>query len=490
MAYEPTAYQIARDRIARAYRAIRGRDSNRADSVASGYLLDPTTDKYNRRWNEPLEHDLLVEELQQIIEDHPVVEAALRKITEGIGEFSLSVKSAVGGDVEAGRANRILQRTKNNCQIEKELPEIAYTLISLGENFIQVCLDKLTNREISDILLMPNTGFIRNTNILDQFKPGEAQFIQRTPALNIETPFYEGQILHPRFNHRRGQRNGNSILFAGRAMCKDSIAALRSMLPRRLANQPFRHFNVSPGKGIVFTLFAKIKDSLSRLVHIIKGGQVTPWDDVFTNNVDVKVLGGADSTVGDLKDIELQIDSVLMLLGVSRQILGAGTNVNRDVMDEQRDEMHATRRRIVKVLKVEFLKPLFDLALSLQGIPPANIDYTIDFADQFSDSRIERRIENSRDDYQAGVLSLKSVLSLRQTYYQIEDPEAEIAQIMRERAAGLVPLFRGKPEGDTSQPGETPQPTQPPAKKPALPPAAQKQLPAKASGGNDSQLIN
>lgn len=427
MYHQPSRYQVAKDRLAAAFRALRGRDSQSSDqTTATGYIInDPDRDRYNRLWAEPLEHDLLVEEYEKILIDHPIVEAALREFAEGaVGSgFNVHVKNAVGNSEEVkqrliSKARRIINRTKKNCQLEKELSEIAYRAVSFGDAIIQITGTEFS-KEIADILLMPNKGMVRNTNERDEFIPGKPQFFQRTNARKDETPFNEGQIIHVRFNHHKGQRYGNSILLAGRAMCKDSLAALRSLLPRRLANQPFRHFNIP--KGITATLFNQIKQNLSRLLHIIKGGQTSPWDDVFTNNVDVEVKGGADSDVGDLKDIEMLLDAILMLIGVSRQILGAGTNVNRDVLDEQREELYKKQRRLVRLLIEQFLRPLFDMALAMEGIDPSCVEYEIEFADQYTDSRMERRIDRVIQLFDRKMIDIEDSMPVVAPYLGIKD---------------------------------------------------------------------
>lgn len=425
MAYEESYIQLAKRRLSRAYRVLRGRDNIRTDhSTTTGYLLDPTTDQYTKLWGQPLEQDLLTEELLTLLADYPILEAGLRKLTD-LDEFEVTVKRAAGGRLAAAKANRIIQRTKKNCELEKELPEIAYSSVGLGNGYVQPAIE---GREITDVLLMPNIGFVRNTDHLDRFMPGKPCFIQRTQG-NEEYPFNLGQIQHLRYNHRRGQRYGNSIFFSGRAVSKDAVAALRSLLARRLANQPFRVFNVAPGKGIVFTLFQKIRESLSRLVHIQRGGSVSPWDDVFVNNIDVKVAGGEDTNVGDLKDIELLIDCLLMLLGVSRQVLGAGTNVNRDVMDEQREELYKHRRKIIKFIVSQFLKPLFDLSLALEGMNPETVEYSIDFPDLFTDSRMERRIDKLIALFDKGLISKVDAVPIYAPYFNLKDIDGVIQRL-------------------------------------------------------------
>lgn len=422
MAYEPSLYNQALLRLSAAYRALRGRDSMRSDrTTATGYILDPTIDQSTKLWSEPLEQDELNDEIQNLLNDHPWLDASIDKLCD-ISEFSVTVKSAVNGEIELANATRIINRTKENCQLEQELPSITSRFTSFGNGYIEIITSQENPKEMVDIQLLPNNGMVRNTDIRDQFIPGQPCFYQRTIA-NSGTvnsrQFTKGQLLHIRF--KKSGRYGKGIFFAGRSVAKDSLQILRMILARRIANMPFRSFNIAPGKGIVFTLFQKIKENLSRLLWIQKGNQITPFDQVVTNNVEVKYFEGNDAKAGDMKDLEMLIDSLLCLIGISRQILGAGTNVNRDVMDEQREEAFKNRKRIINCLKQQFLKPLFDLALALNDINPSNIEYTIDFPEMITDSRMQRRSAEAKELCDKNLLDITDAMPIFCTYLGITD---------------------------------------------------------------------
>lgn len=456
MAYQPTLLQTALTRLSTAFNALRGRDVMRSDrTTAIGYINDPTTDQETKLWSEPLEQDALNEEIQNLLNDHPWLEAAIEKLCD-ISEFSITVKSAVNGQTELGKAVRTLNRTKENCQLEIELPAIASRIASFGNGFIEVITSQDNPKEIVDIQLLPNTGMVRNTDIRDQFIKGQPCFYQRSisnSSVENARKFYKGQMFHVRY--KKNGRYGKGIFFSGRAVAKDSLQVLRMILARRLANMPFRHIDVNPGKGIVFTLFQKIKDNLSRLLYIQKGNQITPFDQLVTNNCNVQYFSGDDAKAGDLKDLEILIDSLLCLIGISRQILGAGTNVNRDVMDEQREEAYKNINKIIKCLKHQFLKPLFDLALALEDITPSNIEYTIDFPNLVTDSRAERRCKETREWAAAGLVDIVDAFPIFATFAGITDIKGGI-----ERAKALqgnqtpnsdIPSEQTTSDGEQSQ---------------------------------------
>jgi hypothetical protein len=454
MAYQPSLYQLAVQRLSKAFNALRGRDSMASDrTTAIGYINDPTMDQQNKLYSEPLEQDALNEEIQNLLNDHPWLDAAIEKLCD-ISEFSITVKSAVNGQVELAKGTRILNRTKEDCQLEQELPRIACRSTAFGNGFIEVISSQENPKQIVDIQLLPNTGMVRNTDIRDQFIKSEPCFYQRSisnSSVENARKFYKGQLLHVRY--KREGRYGKGIFFAGRAVAKDSLQVLRMILARRLANMPFRVLNVAPGKGIVFTLFQKIKDNLSRLLYIQRGNQITPFDQLVVNDVDVKYFSGDDAKAGDLKDLEILLDSLLCLIGISRQILGAGTNVNRDVMDEQREEAFKNRKKIINCLKQQFLKPLFDLALALEDITPTNIEYTIDFPDLVTDSRAERRCKEARELAKVGLLDIVDAFPVFATFLGIIDIKGgtERAEALKAKPELTSPIPISEPKQITEE---------------------------------------
>lgn len=399
-----------------------------------GYLMsDPETDAVNHKHSQPYSRRSLIKELLEIYADNPVVLAALIKLAEDAvsNGYTVTIKDAATDEI-GYRAERNFQRLKEQCRLEEYASSFAFSAVGFGDSYLQPVVDY--TGQIVAVRDMPTEAIIRNTDARDQFIDPQKAFIFRTSDTDREADyFYQSQIMHWRWRHRPGQRYGNALLFPGRSLSKDSIAALRSLLPRRLANQPFRHLNIlgPTGKGIAASLFQSIKKNLSRLVHIQKGGQISPFDDVFTNNIEVAVKGG-DPQQGELKDIEFMLDAVLVLTGISRQLLGWNVTGNRFTLDETRKEAYAHQRKIARGLVTNHYKPLHDLSLSLEDISPNQVSYEVIFDDQMTESEMERRVQQSREDFKLGLVTLAEARQLRGSYYlisKVDEGTRELEQI-------------------------------------------------------------
>lgn len=409
------------DRLRAAWLALRGRDTSQAEAAASsleGYLVDPTQDRA-RRWAEPLERSALCAELQLLYDEHPLVSAALTRYATGAAT-GLSVDVARVGSA-ALLADRVVRRTLANTQLQRYLPAYAYTLAAFGDTFIQIVIDE--SSEVIDAVEMPGASMVRLSDLQDQLPLDGPAFAQRSAAGTEIAQFAAGQIVHARHRHRRGDRYGRPALLSARGAIRDSLAAIRSLLPRRLANQPFRHFDIlgPDGQGVPEPVFEKIKRKLSRVFHLQRGGKISPFDDLFTTGARVDVLGG-DGQVDALGDVELLLDLALAPLGVSRQLLGFGVTVNRDILDEQRAEFYALQRQFQQELELQIVRPLLDTALALAGIAPASVQYTCRWRDRYTELHMEHRLTIALEAARAGLIDPAEFRAIAAEFLDLTTP--------------------------------------------------------------------
>lgn len=433
-------------RLQAAYRGLRGRDLNLRPehggpetSWEGSRKAAPSLDRFNREWYEPAERRALIAQFNELLADHPILSAALWTFAGGAcaAGFTAQVVGATKGPLQAAIAQRIINRIKKRAKLESILPSIAFSLPTYGDVFLQPTIDP--HGEVISVIQMPIAAMERKTDDRDQFiKPSRA-FIQRdTSTLQIEAEFSIGQIIHARHMHTPGHRYGTSQIFSCRGVAKDAIDALRSLLPRRHANQPFRWYDLSAQENQPLTpfQFQQFRQNTDRKILRQYGEEGDPLNDIITTGAKLDVLGG-DPQIGTLTDIEMLIDASLCTIGVSRQLIGWGTNINRDVLDEQRDQLYAAQMQFAKSLTEQILMPIFEIGLILQDINPDEIRIQIDYEQQFTDRQMEAKIDNARKDYVAGGISRRTYVKTVSSYYKIEDVEKEVAEIQMER--GLAP---------------------------------------------------
>jgi hypothetical protein len=85
-----------------------------------------------------------------------------------------------------------------------------------------------------------------------------------------------------------------------------------------------------------------------------------------------------DAHLSEIGDVEHQITTAFFNSPVPLYLLGYGENLNRDVLEEQRDQYHDTLDGVAAWLDDQFLIPLLERQWMLQGIWPASLRYTIE----------------------------------------------------------------------------------------------------------------
>lgn len=404
----------------------------------------PSLDLYNREYYEPAERRAVIGQIMTLIAENPILDAAIRKFANGAVEagWVISVDYAMRGKAQLKAAQTCLDRLKDNCSLEYILPSMTYDMVAYGDAFIQIVINNKT-KEIDEVKQMPVATMERRTDDRDNWIDPNEAFLQRdTNTLAITGRFVEGQIIHARHLYTAGHRYGKSQIYSGRGIAKDALDAMKSLLSRRLANMPFRHLDVTDidGTGVSDTRFQDFIKNTSRKVAIAEGRGISPWDDLYTTGVKVDVKGG-DGNLGTTEDIDMQLDAVLALLGVSRQLLGWGVTINRDVLDEQRSELYAAQAQFVKSVTHQILMPLFKTALVLSGIDPREIKISVEFAQSLTSLEMQRRLQEARKDYVTGGMAHKSYVKVCGAYYGFDDIDRELEDIENERGTTLPPAM-------------------------------------------------
>ena len=435
------------EKLFNVYKAFKGRDiglkpefGGEVSTFIGSQKASPSQDRFNREFYEPCERRNLIAQLNVLLADHPILESALIIFCGGAVAAGFNAQIVDAPTKPAiKKAQDVIDKIKKLCKLELFLPAIAFQMATFGDVFIQISLDP-KGKEIDGIRVMPVASMERLTDDKEEWINPKQAFLQRDAIdLQLVDYFGIGQIIHGRHLHIPGQRYGRSRIFSTRGIAKDAIDAIRSLLPRRLANQPFRWYKLadSNDEPLTETQWSEFHQNTSRRIAVEQGRGLSPYDDVYTNLVDLKILGG-DPNLGTMTDIEMLIDASLSSIGVSRQILGWGTNVNRDVLDEQRDQLYAQQQQFAKEITEQILIPLFETGLLLADIDPDSVKIQTEYHQQFTDRQMETRMNNARKDFIAGGISRRTYVKTISAYYLINDVDDEIKEIKKDREEAIT----------------------------------------------------
>jgi hypothetical protein len=125
---------------------------------------------------------------------------------------------------------------------------------------------------------------------------------------------------------------------------------------------------------------------------------------------------------------------MLSLTGVSRQILGWGTNVNRDILDEQISQLYEVQAQFCQDVANQILWPLCARQLALAEIPPMDIQVSFQWNQPRPMSITAKMVENARQDAMANLITRDEFRRLATSYYGTVLTEESISELLTPEA--------------------------------------------------------
>lgn len=399
--------------------------------------LSPSQDKYDRKYTEPRTRRQAIKKIRQVLARNPLINAAWKKYTEGALGPGVSVIVEGNGQgvltpMIVAKANRIIQRLMNDCQIPMKLAGWGKWCVADGDLFLQlkaVLAEDNESYRITAIKKMPSATMERLTDDLDEFFDTSKAYLQRDLATDkIIAYFAEWQVLQVSFDKEDGERYGTSLILPMIQMGDAALDASLSLSARRRATKPIISHRLVDDKGVPYspTQRKNYIDAVSMKKRIIRG-EYSEYDEIF-GAADVKAVL-TDGRLGEIKDIEFLYDLALAPTGISRQLLGSSATVTRDILDEVRSEAYAVMRQLSDLFADQLLKPLFNIALMMAGIDPDLITYKITFKQRYTESAMERRIDRMLRSKAAGMINVELGMPVQADYFDIADIKRAIKSV-------------------------------------------------------------
>jgi hypothetical protein len=430
--------------------------------------LSPSHDIQHRRFTEPRTRQDLIAQIRKMMADNPLMSGAWKKYAEGAlgtGFVVLVKRTAKTGFVaqREASAQRTIDRITRKCKLRRKAAGWARWLVAEGDLFVQLKLQptydfsgQQSGFEIIDTRKMPAATMERLTDDKEEFIDPREAYLQRDINTNaVIATFAEWQIIHARFDYEDGSRYGNSLFFSVRTLAAKALASSIALSDRRRATMPtIAHIIGKPDQRATQTQLDIYKKDVSK-ENRIKRGELSEYSEIFVNGGDVKAIL-TDTNLEKVDDIILLYDLALAPTGVSRQLIGSGVTVNRDILDEQRSELYAVQRQLADLFAEEVFRPIFDFGLLLAGIDPETIHYDILFKQRYTESALERRIDRALKSKAAGTLATKDVMNVQADYFDITDPDEAVERIEEESSikvdsgGGIIPGRNNRP----GQPGQ------------------------------------
>ena len=285
----------------------------------------------------------------------------------------------------------ILNEVKERLKLDTEAWAIARELVKYGDKFEEIVV--FDDMEIHRLKSLPAKQMYVNVDEYGRLDP-EHPYEQKDVAGKSIAKFTDWQILHFKLSRARDEKYGvdGGILFPVRRVFKQMEMMEDALVINRLTRAQQRYAykidvtGLEPGEATLEYLREVRKELRKRgTIDPMTGkmdltyNPLSAEEDVFIGvrdgNGDVSVLQG--QTASGLEDINHLRNKFFAGIKLPKAWLGfeEGTRA-RAVLTEQDVQAARTVRRVQMAMIAGFRK-LFDIALMVRGVDPAQIEYTI-----------------------------------------------------------------------------------------------------------------
>lgn len=245
-----------------------------------------------------------------------------------------------------------------------------------GDSFLEVSVNG--RMEIDSVTRKPTLEMTRFSNEFDQFvDPAKAFYWADSLWNGLEPPadavwFAEWQIIHARWAHDEGSRYGRPLFASATSSFKRMTEGETDIAVRRKTRAGMKyvhHFPAGTNVEEIRKYREENKDALNN-----------PWAAIadFFGTVDISTVQG-DARLSEIDDVMHHIRTWWVASPVPMSLLGYGQDLNRDVLEKQKEQYDSAIETLTEWVKTEIVAPLIELEWMLHGIWPAGMDYEIEW---------------------------------------------------------------------------------------------------------------
>lgn len=299
-----------------------------------------------------------------MLDEDPRPEQSIATLARDVakGGFTLQITGQRAEEAQAV-AEALIQR----LELVMRIDDWMRLTLRDGDSFLE--LGATTAGEIAEVTRKPVLEMYRNSNDYDRFiDPGRA-FYWTDQAVGDAPPpsalwFAEWQIVHARWNRDEGSRYGKPLFTSARKPFKRMTQGELDIAVRRKTRSGLRYVH-------------SLEDASQADIEAYKQLNKPALDDPFAAVADffMNKRGGLQAIQGDahlseIDDVLHHVDTFGMASPVPLELIGYGRNLNRDVLEQKKEQYDETLASVRQWMAAEFILPLLERQWLLVGIWP------------------------------------------------------------------------------------------------------------------------
>lgn len=316
----------------------------------------------------------IVQESRTMYEDDPRVDGVIKTLARD------AIKDGFDLDIAGPRADEaqaIADELIKRVDLYNRVDDWTRLTARDGDTFLEVATN--STGDIVHISRKPTLEMFRWSDDFDMFIDPMRAFYWADTLLGATADgpppgavtFAEWQIIHARYQRDEGTRYGRPLFASARKAYKRVSEGELDIAIRRKtrAGMKYVHSLEDATPADVETYKAMNRDVLSDPFAAVA--------DFFANKkATIQAIQG-DARLAEIDDVLHHIDTMATASPVPLELIGYGRNLNRDVLEQKKEQydesITATRAWIV----TEIVKPLLERQWLLRGIWPDSLDWSI-----------------------------------------------------------------------------------------------------------------
>lgn len=295
-----------------------------------------------------------------------VIKALARDMTRG--GFSVTVKTNRAAQ-EA--ADALIQR----LDLEHLLDDWVRLTLRDGDSLLELGVN--TENEIALVTRKPTLRMVRASNDKDRFSdPVHAFWLAPETWYGGEPPadatwFAEWQIVHARWDHDSEERYGQPLFASATASWKRIREGETDIAVRRKTRAGIKYNHKFP-EGTT-------PDQIEAYKELNQDNLADPTAAIadFFGTADIAVVAGEGGALEAIGDVMHHVRTWWLASPLPMSLLGYGQDLNRDVLQEQKEQYDRALESLTQWVEAELVKPLLERQWLLLGILPAGLQYEV-----------------------------------------------------------------------------------------------------------------
>ena len=312
---------------------------------------------------------------RKMYEEDPRVERVLSTLAQDATHGGFSIEVSDGPSKKAiDQAQEAVDELIERLELLDRMDDWARLSFRDGDSFIDmgVGADNLIHKATRK----PTLQMHRESNSTDSFDDPTRAYWWSDQLWQVEPQpdtvwFAEWQIVHARWMHDEGKRHGQALFRSARSSYKRFREGEFDMAIRRKTRAGLKYLHVVEGADD-----AGLQAYRQRNKDALDDPFAAVADFFSASKGTIQTVQG-DARLGEIQDVLHHIETFWTASPVPMSLLGYGTNLNRDVLEEQKKQYDEILPTVTRWVETQLLRPLIELQWMLLGLWPAEIKWRV-----------------------------------------------------------------------------------------------------------------